>query len=193
MNLRASTIVMTLFLAANCLVNAAAQDDHRAGAQPVLVVQHPIAVLQARPDAVYVVLAGLRRADHGDTAIHPVMMLGWGRIGADGVVALALPACDLAQMEAAGVVLQAAVLAEGEPILLSDAVALRQPTDAAEIDRNGTVGPATLGGPRFFGRSGPMTLGAPRFGRAISSADGEVGSGSGTVGPATLGAPRFSR
>ena len=194
------TVVKTLLLA-TCATAAATQDadraaqldsdavhvvasglDESAGLHPILRVQYPVAVLRARPDAVYAVLAGLRRPDRDAASIQPIVVLGCGRIDADGVVEIALPLGDLATMESADVVLQAAVLADGESLKTSEIVALRRrPADGDVADRD------------TGGIAGPATIGAPRFGRAMISADSGVGGGDGTVGPATIGAPRFGR
>lgn len=198
MNTLPLTIVKTLLLA-TCATAAATQDanraaqlgtdavhvvagglDEAAGLHPVLRVQYPVAVLRARPDAVYAVLAGLRRPDSDAASIQPMVVLGCGRIDADGVVEIALPLGDLAKMASADVVLQAAVLTEGESLKISEIVSLRERPadgDVADGDTGGMAGPATIGAPRFW-RNGPTTVGAPRFSRN---------------GPTTVGAPRFGR
>jgi hypothetical protein len=170
---------MPLVLAA-CTAIAAAQDDRAVKAakfdgaahlRPVLVVQNSIAVLRACPGADYSLFAGLRSSSDAAGRIRPLVVLGCGRIGADGVVKLALADADSTKMKATDMVLQAAVRADGE-----------------SLKHSVVVSPAGIGGGAVLG---PNTVGAPRFERSSTSANGSEQGGS--VGPATIGAPRFWR
>ena len=100
--------------------------------RPIVIVKDTTAVLRARPDATYAIVAGLRQPPNDADRvpmIKPVLVLRCGQVGADGRAEIALPASDFAKLKAADVLLQAVVLSHGDKIEVSEPLALRRRFD----------------------------------------------------------------